>query len=497
MQDIIKGLILLLQFKNIFFLFAGVLSGIIVGALPGMGGILIITLILPFTYSMRPDTAMSLLIAVYCGSVYAGCVSGILFNIPGTGSGAASSIDGHELAKKGRAGDALAYSAASSFIGGVIGALICLTFAPLVARLALLFGAAEYSVLAFFGITIIASVSQGSLLKGLIGGFFGILLGTVGMGANTGYFRYTFGFLELADGINMVWGITGLFAFSQAFQLCKTEDLESGIAFNVEKFSFKHYYNKILKVMAKHKMLILKSGIVGAVIGAIPGTGAEIASWIAYNEAKRENSKIGTGEEAGVIAPEVANNACIGGALIPTLTLGIPGSSTMSLILGGLMLAGLRPGFRLFSEQGPYVYSIIFSIIVSSAIFFVLGLLVVPYLAKLTSVPIGILIPMIIALATIGAFTARFSLFGVYISLVIGVIAYFFRVNEVPIPPVILGLILGPIVEEHLARALIISNGSLKVFFTGYINIFLWFAIVLSVGITIYNEYKVKLNDVK
>lgn len=463
-EGILGGLDYLFQVQNLVLLLAGVIIGTIVGALPGMGASLPVALLLPVTYTMRMDTALMFLMAIFCGSMYGGSISAILFNVPGTGSAAATALDGYPLAEKGRAGDALTAAVVASFVGTCIGTFALLFFAPPLASAALSFGPPEYCVLGVFGLTIIATLAGKNIIQGAIGGCLGLLASCIGMDSVTGTSRFAFDQIYLYDGINLVWMVVGLFGVSQSFKLIQKLS-GYGEAIKIQDYSIK----ESVKLVCKDWKNMIRSGIVGTIIGAIPGTGGSVANWVSYDLAKRFSKhpeEFGKGTVAGVNASEAANNGVCGGALIPTLTLGIPGSEVTAILLGGMLIAGIDPGPNLFIKQAEYMYSLTFSLFLSGLMFLFLGLFGAKYFAKVLKVPNTIFAPMIICLASIGAYSVKQQFYGIVIMFVIGVIAYFLKNTGFPLPPMLIGLILGPIVESNLNRSLIMSHGSWNIFLT-------------------------------
>jgi len=479
-EGILDGLEYLIQIQNLLLLLAGVIIGTIVGALPGMGASLPVALLLPVTYTMRMDTALMFLMAIFCGSMYGGSISAILFNVPGTGSSAATAIDGYPLAENGRAGDALTAAVVASFVGTCIGAFALLFFAPPLAKAALSFGPPEYCVLGIFGLTIIATLAGKNVIQGALAGCLGMIASFIGMDSITGTSRFTFGQIYLYDGINLVWMVVGLFGVSQSFKLIQKLD-GYGTNVKIQDYSIKDS----VKLVCSDWRNMLRSGLVGTVIGSIPGTGGSVANWVSYDLAKRFSKKpeeFGNGAVSGVIASEAANNGVIGGALIPTLTLGIPGSEVTAILLGGMLIAGIDPGPNLFVKQAAYMYSLTFSIFMSGTMFLLLGIFGAQYFAKVLKMPNAVFAPMIICLAAIGAYSVKQQYYGIVIMFVVGVLAYFLKNTGFPLPPMLIGLILGPIVESNLNRSLILSHGSWSIFVTRPICIVFLFLAVASIA---------------
>ncbi len=492
-QGVAEGFVLLMTPQNLILLSVGTLAGLIVGALPGMGGSLVITLLLPATFGMRADSAIMLLIAIYAGSTYAGSIGGILYNIPGTASGTATTEEGYPMTQKGEASKALSADILASSIGGNIGWFFLIIGAPILASFALRFGPPEFFMLAVFGLFIIGFIARGSMIKTLMSGCIGLLLHSIGMDGIAGYPRLTFGLYELWDGIGVIIGIIGIYAFSQVFFLIAKDNIQQKVTGEVEIGKWDFF--GILRILAGMKRLILKSSIIGTFIGAIPGAGGSVGAWVAYNEAKRSSKhpeKFGTGSMEGIVAAESANNAVIGGGLIPLLTLGIPGSGVLAILIGALQIVGLTPGPRLFVEQAPVVYSIMLSLFITNILFVIYGFTIVRFLSKfILDVPLNIMIPIITSLATIGAYAVGQAYSSVLIAFVLGCFCYVLRKFGFSMPAILLGIILGPMAETNLHRSLMLSDGSPLIFVTRPICLIIILLILLSLYSNIKNSRRV------
>jgi putative tricarboxylic transport membrane protein len=480
MSPIIQGFLHVLHPFHFPFLLLGVVGGMIVGALPGLSGSVGIILLLPLTYQLDPATAIVMLCGMFCGSMYGGSISAILLSIPGTPSAAATVFDGYPLAQKGEAGKAIGVATIASAFGGLF-SLVCLMFlAPPLARFALKFGPEEYFALVLFGLTIIASVEK-SLVKGLIAGFLGLLIAVVGIDPITGYARFSFNIPNLMTGFPLLAVLTGLFAVSEIFiQLEGIGKKKIIIAMDQIK--------NVLPSLAELKKLMgvfLSSSVIGTIIGVIPGTGGTIAAFMAYNETKRwskDPDSFGTGVLAGVAAPETANNATTGGALVPMLTLGIPGDVITAVMLGALMLIGVRPGPSLFKEHPEIVNAIYAGLFLANLLFLILGLLGVRIFPKVLLLPDPMLFAIIFALCFIGAFSISNSTYDMLIALIFGVLGYVMRKNDIAAAPIVLGVILGPIAEDELGRALMIAHGDWTVLFKSPLALFFYGLSLFSVS---------------
>jgi putative tricarboxylic transport membrane protein len=478
MSPIIEGFLYVLHPLHFPFLFLGVAGGIIVGALPGLTGSVGIILLLPFIYYLDVSTAMVMLCGMFCGAIYGGSISAILISTPGTPSAAATLLDGYPLAQKGEAGKAIGVATIASTTGGIISTFCLMFIAPQLARFALKFGPEEYFALTVFGLTVIASVAGKSLIKGLIAGFFGLLIATVGLDPVTGYARFSFNIPNLMTGFPLLPVLIGLFAISQIF--IQLEEVGKNI---------QRYEQNIAHVLPTWKelkelgMIIIPCAFLGTFIGVIPGTGGAIASFLAYNEARRwskDPDSFGQGNLAGIAAPEAANNGTTGGAMVPLLTLGIPGDVVTAVMLGALLLIGLRPGPLLFKDRPEVVNAIFAGLLLANVLILLLGMISVRLFPKVLQIPSKILFPVIFTLCFLGSFSLNNSVYDMLIALIFGVIGYLMRKNGFPPAPVVLGVILGPIAEDVLARALLISRGDWTVLFKSPIALFFYAISLLS-----------------
>ena len=480
MEAFVQGFAQIFSLETFPFLFLGVAGGIVVGALPGLTASVGIILLLPLTYKLDPSTGMVMLCGMFCGAIYGGSISAILISTPGTPSAAATVLDGYPLAQKGEAGKALGIATIASTVGGIFSTFCLIFLAPQLARVALEFGPEEYFALMIFGLTIIGSVSGKSLIKGLLAGLFGLLIATIGLDPVTGYARFSFDIPDLMSGFPLLPVLIGLFAFSEIFI-----QLENVTKEGIQKIT--HHIGNVWPSWAEIKSLspiILFSSLLGTIIGVIPGTGGAIAAFLAYNEAKRwskDPESFGKGNIAGVAAPEAANNGTTGGAMVPLMTLGIPGDVVTAVMLGALLLIGIRPGPLMFKEH-PQVVSAIFAGMMT-ANFLMLGLGMVsvrlfPYVLK---VPISILFPVIFALCFLGSFSLNNSVYDMAVALGFGVLGYIMRKNGFPAVPIVLGVILGPIAEDELGHAMILSHGNWLILFQSPIALFFYGLAVFSV----------------
>jgi len=482
---LIEGIKTIFQPYNFFITFFGTAMGILFGALPGINASMGVALLLPLTYGMSPVAAMTMLLGIYCGAIYGGSITAVLINTPGTTAAACTSFDGYQLAQKGQAGKALGMAAIASYIGGTFSIIVLMILAPVLAKVALSFGPPEYFALAVFGLSIITSLAGEHLVKGLMSGAFGLMLGTVGLDMISGSPRYTFSQVGLYDGISFIPVLIGLFAVSQVF-------------INAEKYSGLSMKDKkilgLLPSLSELKSVggtILRSSVIGSFIGILPGAGATISSFICYNEAKRWSKhpeKFGTGILEGVAAPESGNNAATGGAMVPLLSLGIPGSETTAVLLGAFMIQGISPGPLLFRDHIDVVYGIFAGLILANLAFLIMGLFGVKVFVKVLQIPYRILLPLIIALAFVGSYSVKNSLFDVGLMIFFGVVGYFMRKLEFPTAPVVLALVLGPMAEGSLRRAMIMSHGNWAIFIQRPITLVLLVLTLFSLFFPIIRE---------
>ncbi len=446
----------------LIYILMGVASGMCIGCLPGLTATMGVALVLPLTFGLDTESGILLLIGVYVGAIYGGSISAILLRTPGTPASAATAIDGYEFSKRGEGGRALGLSTISSFIGGVMSVIYLMLISPVLADLALEFSSPELFLLAVFGLCIISSISGKYLSTGVLCGCVGIILAFVGIDSLNGQQRFTYGNMNLLSGINYIPVMIGLFAMSQAFV-------------GVEEINKKGVNNtKITRVIPPKedwvKMLKMAPifGTVGTFTGIIPGAGADIAAFVSYGQAKnlsKHPEKFGTGIPEAIIAPEAANNGVTGGALIPMLTLGVPGDAVAAIMIGALTIQGLAPGPQLFSNNGPLVYAIFLGTLVANICMVVLGLSCIRVFTKVLSVPKAVLVPTIFILCIVGSYSMSNNFFDVGVMLFFGIIGYFLQKADFSASPIVLGLILGPMAEEEFRRALMMSGGDLKTFY--------------------------------
>lgn len=459
--NVVQGCIALADAAILLLIFAGTVFGVVIGALPGLTSTMGVALLVPVTFGMSPAAGLALLGAIYCSSTYSGAISAILLNIPGTPANCCTILDGYPMTKRGDSSLAIALATSASAVGGFMSIFALLFLAPPLAEFALKFGAQDYFLLALFGVSVIASLSERNMLKGLWAGALGLFLSVIGMHPITGDIRFTAGIAELYNGLSLVIALIGLYSIPEVIESLKS--LNGKVSQSISVGS--GVMREMLEVF-KHKMLLVRATLIGIIVGIIPGAGSSIASFVAYDDAKRSSKrpeKFGTGCAEGVIASETSNNAVVGGSLVPALTLGIPGNAVSAVLLGGLMVHGLKPGPALFTENAAVVYTFIMSLFVSNLVFVPVGLFIARYCVRLIEIPASILSPLVIGLAVIGSYAINMSTVEIMIMLAVGFIGFLMKFFDVPREPLVLGLVLGSMAEGELARAMALAHGSMSV----------------------------------
>jgi len=484
----LQGLINSFAPYTFFMMVVSSIAGIVIGALPGMTASMGIILILPFLYYMPKDVALLMMAGMFCGAMSGGAISAILINTPGTPSASATVLDGYPLTQQGKAGKALGMAMVASFVGGIFSSFCLLLIAPELAKFALQFQAADYFSLSIFGLSIMASASGTSILKGLISGWLGILISTVGIDGIVGVERFTFGIAELGSGFNLLPVLIGVFAVGQV--------LEDSEAKKGEYEIIRQELTGVMPTWAEMRSVwvaLVVGCIIGIIIGIIPGAGGAIACFLAYNEARRwskRKEQFGKGSLEGVAAPECANNATTGGDMVPMLTLGVPGDVVTAVMLGALMLIGIRPGPLLFAEQPVMVYTLLAGFITMQIVILGLGLFSIKASIRILSIPNNILMPVVMVLCTVGVFTIGNQLYEVGVAIVFGVLGYFMKKFDYPGAPLILGVILGPMAEDNLNRALLVSGNDWSIMVQRPISLVFLILAVISVAVPLYTAYR-------
>lgn len=480
----------LLNFQILPLMILGIIVGLAFGAIPGLTATMAVALILPMTFSMEAVTGLSFLMALYVGGVSGGLLSAILLNIPGTPSSIATCFDGNPMTNKGQAGKALAVGIFASFVGGVIGNLVLVFLAPPLARFAVTFSGFEYCAIGFFAITILASLASGSFVKGIIAGFIGMFFGTFGMAPVDGALRFTFGMSDFDGGFSLLPLLLGVFALVDIFKEFGDNTFRQKVELRVKTIPS---YGINLREMASQWVNFIRSSLIGTFIGILPGIGGSTASILSYSEAKRASKhpeKFGTGIPDGIIASEASNNGMVGGALVTLITLGIPGDSTTAILLGGLMIHGLQPGPLLMTTNPEIVYGVFAALFLSNILFFVLEFCGIRLFTKILDIPKSMLFPAIIVMCVVGSYANNNLMFDVYAMIGFGVIGYWLDRQGYSMPCLIIGFILGPMIETNFQRALMLNRGDLTPFLTRPVSLVFLLLAILSIALSLRHEYR-------
>lgn len=480
MTDILAALSMILVPANILGLFFGVLIGIAFGCMPGLSVNMGLALLFPVAFTIKGIGGILMLLGIYCGAIYGGSISAILLKTPGTPASVATTLDGYPMATKlKQPGRALGLSTMASTFGGVFSTICLILLAPQLAKVALQFSKPEYFALAIFGLSIITSVSSGSVVKGIMGGLIGLFLATVGIDAMSGTLRFTLDTTYLLGGVSFIPILIGVFAFAQV--LSSIEDY-----YHREVGEVKLAVDRLLPSMEDIKRVfttLLRSSMIGTFIGCVPGTGGDIASFVSYDQAKRwsrHGKNFGNGEPEGICASEAGNNAVSGGAFIPVLTLGIPGDGATAIMMGALMVQGLQPGPLLFVEKAPDVYAIFIGLLLANVIMGILGFSLIRFFIKVVTVPMHILLPIIVMMTFVGTYSYNNSMNDVYLMVVSGFIGYFLNKLGFSMSAIIIGIILGGMAEQNFVGSLIMSDGAFSIFFTRPLCLFFLLAASIS-----------------
>ena len=488
MTSIMDAFAVIFSFSGLACLFAGTLVGVVVGALPGLGPSIGITLLIPFTYNMPPELSMLLLVALYMAAEYGGSVSAILLSTPGTAAAAATAIDGYAMTRQGKANQALAVSLNASCVGGLVGAFALLLLAKPLASVALQFGPAAYFSVGLFGLTSVASLSSGSLVKGLLAGALGLALATIGIDPISGVPRFTFGVPELFEGIPFLTALIGLFAVSEAISLAEGGKSQTHSIAPKVQFA--------LLSLAQWRKLgstIASGSVIGTLLGILPGVGGNIACWVSYDFSRRRSKTpeaFGKGAEEGVAAPESANNATVGGAMIPLMALGVPGSPTTAVLVGALILHGLRPGPELFASQPVLVNTVLWGLAMTSIALFFVGSLLLPIWGWVLRLSNSVIAVGIGCMAMLGAFALRNLMFDVYMTIAFGILGYILKKFKIPMAPIILSMVLGYLIETNYRTALVTSHGDYSIFVTSPLSLLFLVLSALSLLLPVWGKIK-------
>lgn len=480
MTDILAALSMIMVPTNILGLFFGVLVGIAFGCMPGLSVNMGLALLFPVAFTIKGIGGIIMLLGIYCGAIYGGSISAILLKTPGTPASVATTLDGYPMATKmHQPGRALGLSTMASTFGGVFSTICLILLAPQLAKVALQFSKPEYFALAIFGLSIITSVSSGSVVKGIMGGLIGLFLATVGIDAMSGTLRFTLDTTYLLGGVSFIPILIGVFAFAQV--LSSIEDY-----YHREVSEVKLAVDRLLPSFEDIKRVfvtLVRSSAIGTFIGCVPGTGGDIASFVSYDQAKRwskHSKNFGNGEPEGICASEAGNNAVSGGAFIPVLTLGIPGDGATAIMMGALMVQGLQPGPLLFVEKAPDVYAIFIGLLLANVIMGILGFSLLRFFIKVVSVPMHILLPIIVMMTFVGTYSYNNSMNDVYLMVASGFIGYFLNKLGFSMSAIIIGIILGGMAEQNFVGSLIMSDGAFSIFFTRPLCLFFLLAAAVS-----------------
>ena len=480
LTHILNGFNVALQPINLWYTFLGCFLGTVIGVLPGIGPSATIALLIPVTYGMNPTSALIMMAGIFYGARYGGSTTAILINTPGEASSVMTAIDGYQIAKNGRAGAALAISAIGSFIAGTIGIVGLTLFAVPLTSMALKFGPAEYFTLMFFAMTAVSSLAGKSPAKAMISTILGLMIATIGIDLQSGQPRYTMGVPELQDGVGFVIAVVGLFAIGEVF--ASMEDMTKGMRPEIIKLKGRIWLTR--EEWNRSVKPILHDSVIGFVIGVLPGAEGTIASIMSYVWEKRMSKhpeQFGQGAVEGVAGPESANNADTAGAMVPLLTLGIPGGGATAVMLGAFIMYGIQPGPLLFQNRPDLVWGLVDSMYIGNIMLLILNIPLIGIFVRLLYIPGGILMPLIMAISTIGIYAINGNPVELYFGLVFGMIGYVFRKIDIPLAPMILSLVLGGIMEQSFRQAMTISGGNPKIFVGSTICVTLVALSVLSI----------------
>lgn len=466
---------------TIFNVLWATLLGVVIGALPGLTATMGVALMTTLTYKLSPDDAILILICMYVGAIYGGSRSGILLNIPGTPANAAATLDGHSLARQGLAGRAMGIATTGSVLGTLIGMFFLAVFTPILGNFALRFGAYEFFWLAVFGVVISGNLTGDDPLKGWIAGFLGLIVAMVGQEGVQAYERFSFGVTDLAGGIGLIPALVGAFGFAEVLAVMKdppvriaTSRLDSIVPRPGD--------------VVRYWRTIIRSGLIGTFIGIIPGVGEDVAAWTSYAAARRaskERAQFGKGSVEGMMAAETGDNACVPGAIIPVLTLGIPGSAPAAVLLAAMLIHGVRPGPLIMVESPEFVYKVVAMMLFATLGILLYGLTFTRFLLRVLAVPRERLMPVVFVLCVIGSYAITQRLFDVYVMLAFGLLGFVLREMSYPMAPLVLGIVLGDILDKSLRRGLVLADGDPTPFFTRPISAVLWVTILLTVLLSV------------
>lgn len=481
--NIIQGMSTVLSDPTtVVFVFLGVVAGVFVGALPGLTATTGCALLLPFTFGHEPLQGLLMLVGVFCGGIYGGSLSAILLRTPGTPAAAATMIDGFPMSERGEAGRAIGLATVASFIGGVVGAIVMTLLAPKLAAIGLAFGPPEFFALTLFGLAMIVAVSGDSLVRGILAAAIGMWITTIGFDPIAAKSRYTFGTRELLGGIELIPILVGLFGVTQVF--LRAEKL----LYFPQSAPGERYLPRWAD-LARTRWTAVKSAVIGVFVGSVPGAGCDIAAFAAYSELKRSEgpqNDLGQGNPKGIVAPEAANNAATSGALIPMLSLGVPGDAVTAVLLGALTIHGFEPGPVFFTTNLDLIYALFAGVILAQVALLIVGLSLTGVFARLIRIDQRIMIPVILFLCMIGSYSVRYSTFDMYVALAFGGIGFLFDKVRIPLSPMLLGVVLGTLSEQNLRRSLLMSQGDILIFFQRPVSLLLVVGAIAAMGLMLH-----------
>ena len=490
-MQLIQGFMAVVQPATLLLIVAGVVAGIVFGAIPGLSAFTALALFLPITFNMQPINGIAFLISIYVGGLSGGLISAILLGIPGTPSSIATCFDGYPMAQKGEAGKALGIAIIFSFVGGIFGALMLVYLGPVIAGMALRFGPYEYFAVILFALTTVSGLSAGNMKKGLLSCVLGIALSFVGIDRLSSYTRYTGGISNLAAGFNLVPLLIGTFAVSQIIEIAAKgpSDIKHSTSVKVKGvgISFKEFVYQLKNA--------IPAAFIGLAIGILPGIGGNASNLLAYAFCKKRSKypeKFGTGVVDGIVASETANNATIGGALIVLLTLGIPGDNATSMVLAGFQIHSITPGPLLFKTSADLVYALLAAFIIANIVMMISELLGLPILAKVLCVPGFYLLPIVIACCFVGSFAANNRIFDILVMVIFGFVGYLLKRCDYPLAPMVVGFILAPLLEENVRRSLMRTEGKILPILSSPIALIFFILTVIMVVLSVHSEIKEK-----
>ena len=494
LDNLILGFSTALTLENLLWCFVGVLVGTIIGLMPGLGSTTGVAILIPLTLGMEPVTALIMLAGIYYGAQYGGTITSVLISTPGEAASVVTTLDGYQMARQGRAGSALAIAAIGSFVAAIISLGLLMALAPPFARLALNFGPVENLSIMILGLVTVVSFAGGSMSKGLMMVTLGLLISTVGIASGFSQARFTFGNVNLLGGIPFVEVMIGLFALGEVFH-----QIRVGAAAPIRA----RFKDMVLsrKDLTKSMPSIFRGSFIGFLLGCLPGAGSTLASFLSYGverRVSRNKENFGKGAIEGVASPESANNAAANANFVPTLALGIPGGGTTAVLLGAFTIYGLQPGPLLFEQQPALVWGLLVSFFIGNVMLLVLNLPLAPVFAQMLRIPYAYLYPIIILTSLVGAYSVSNNLFSVWLVVIFGIVGFFMKELDLPIAPLVLGLVLGPLLEKSLVQTSALGQGNFLIMFQSPISVgILLLALLLALGPTLLNRFKSTSSDAK